>query len=100
MVANVAITQFTSSAVVVFLMQRLKNASWFPWLKAGAAGVSRTVSIVAAALTAIGINYTWSPNPDGTHNLILMNLSLAALATGAWHWLTSSRCRRRCIRRR
>lgn len=87
MVANVAITSFTSSAVVVYVLQKLKSASWFPWLVEGRALVTRAVSIGAAAITAIGINYTWSVNPDGTHNLVLMNLSLATIALGAWHWL-------------
>jgi hypothetical protein len=87
MVANIAITSFTSSAVVVYVLQKLKSASWFPWLQAGRAMLSRAVSIGAAAIAAIGINYTWSVNPDGTHNLVLMNLSLASIALGAWHWL-------------
>lgn len=87
MVANVALTSFTSSAVAVFLIQKLKKASWFPWLQDGRAAISRAVSIGAAAVSALGINYTWAPNPDGTHNLVLMNLSLAAIALGFWHWL-------------
>jgi hypothetical protein len=29
-VSNVVMTQFTSAAVVVFLMQKIKTAKWFP----------------------------------------------------------------------
>lgn len=83
-VSNILATQFTSSAVVVYVMQRLKSASWFPWLQHGSATVSRIVSIVAAAAVAIGINYTWNPQ---TRGLLITIPTLAGFAIGIWHWL-------------
>ena len=83
-VSNIIATQFTSSAVVVYVMQRLKSASWFPWLQHGSATVSRAVSVVAAAAVAIGINYTWNPQ---TRGLLITIPTRWGLAIGIWHWL-------------
>jgi hypothetical protein len=87
MISNIAMTQFTSSAVVVWGMQRLKSAKWFPFLQHGQAWVSRAWSLGAAAIVEIGISYTWNKNPDGTHSLILVIPTLAALGYGLWHWV-------------
>lgn len=83
--ANIVITQFTSSAIVVYIMQKLKSASWFPFLQHGQAAVSRIVSIALAGATAIGINYSWNPS---TRGLLITIPTLAGLALGLWHWLS------------
>lgn len=87
MVANVAVTEFTTSAVVVFLLQKLKAASWFPLLEDGKAWFNRVGSIVLAGVSAIGIGYTWAPNPSGGHLLTIAIPTLPVLGIGAWHWL-------------
>ena len=87
MISNIAMTQFTSSAIVVWGMQKLKTAPWFPLLRHGQASVSRAWSIVSAAIVAIGINYTWNKNLDGSHTLIFVIPTLWVLAVGGWHWL-------------
>jgi hypothetical protein len=83
-VSNIFITQFTSSAVVVWIIQKLKGAKWFPFLKHGEASVSRVWSIGAAAITAIGINYTWNPQ---TRGLLIVIPTMWGLLLGIWHWL-------------
>ncbi len=87
-ISNVAMTQFTSSAVVVYVMQKLKQASWFPLLQAGQANISRAVSIIAAAAVSLGIEWSWTKDAStGTHTLIIMNIGIWTLLHGAWHWL-------------
>ena len=87
-VSNVVMTQFTSSAVVVYLMQKVKTAKWFPLVQQGRATVNRIVSIVAAFLVAVGVSWTWSLDKStGTHTLVITGLSVYALLHGAWHWL-------------
>ena len=85
--ANVALTTFTSSAVVVWAIQKLKAAKWFPLLKKGQAAITRTVSVVAALGTHLGVSYEWTRAADGTHTLVLGGLSAATILVGAWHWL-------------
>ena len=81
--ANIVITQLTSSAIVVYIMQKLKSASWFPFLQHGQAMVSRIVSIALAGVTAIGINYSWNPQ---TRGLLITIPTLTGLVAGLWHW--------------
>lgn len=83
-VSNIVITQFTSSAVVVWVMQKLKNASWFPILQHGSATISRVFSVLAAAVVAIGINYTYNP---ATRGLLITLPTTTGLILGIWHWL-------------
>lgn len=83
-VSNIFVTQFTSSALVVYAIQKLKNASWFPWLQHGSATVSRLFSMAAAAAVAIGINYTWNPQ---TRGLLITVPTISAGLIGLWHWL-------------
>lgn len=87
-ISNVAMTQFTSSAVVVYLMQKVKTATWFPLVQSGKAMLNRAVSLVAAFLVAVGVSWSWSKDPSsGTHTLTIMNLSWWSVVYGGWHWL-------------
>lgn len=87
MVANVAVTEFTTSAVAVFIVQKLKSAKWFPWLQAGKVWASRVASVALAGVGALGVNYTWTPNPDGTHGLLIVVPTTGAIFLALWHWL-------------
>lgn len=86
--ATILGTQLSSAAMVVYMMQRLKNASWFPWLVAGKAKLSRSISIIIAFFVHIGIGYTWDPVLDasGNRHLSLAIPAAGALAVGVWHW--------------
>jgi hypothetical protein len=83
-VSNIVMTQFTSSALVVWGMQKLKNAKWFPVLQHGETKVSRLFSVVMAAFVAVGINYTWNPQ---TRGLLITLPTLMGALLGMWHWL-------------
>ena len=83
-VSNIFVTQLTSSGITVFLMQKLKNAKWFPLLQHGSATMSRIFSAIAAAAVAVGINYTWNPQ---TRGLLITIPTVSALLLGAWHWV-------------
>lgn len=87
-VSNILATQFTSSAVVVYLMQKLKNAKWFPLVQQGRAFINRVVSIGAAFLVAVGVSWSWSlDKSSGTHTLVISGIGLWAVLHGCWHWL-------------
>jgi hypothetical protein len=87
MVANIAVTEFTTSAVAVWLLQKLKTATWFPLVQQGRAWLNRAASIVLAGVGAVGVSYTWAPNPMGGHMLTVAIPTLSVAALGAWHWL-------------
>jgi hypothetical protein len=84
MVQNVALTTFTSSAVVVYLMQRLKRAKWFPLVQEDRAKLNRLFSIGAAAIGAMSVEYVWNPS---TRNLGIHIPTLWVAIVGLWHWL-------------
>jgi len=48
-------TQVTLSAIIVWLLQYLKGASWFPIKAEATTAVLRTLGAVAAMLAAVGI---------------------------------------------
>lgn len=87
--ANIIMTQFTYSAVVVWGMQRLKSASWFPLLQAGQAKLSRSVSVIAAFFGHAGISYVWDPSIDasGMRHLAIAIPTLWGAVLLMWHWL-------------
>lgn len=83
--ASIGLTHFTSAAIVVWLMNKLKAASWFPLVQKDAVYLNRAFSAVVAFFVSIGIHYTWSASADGSHTLVLAIPSLAVLAVGLWH---------------
>lgn len=84
--SNLAISEFTSSAFVVYALRKLQAASWFPWLKHEAERARLAWSAFAAALAAVGISWQWSVNPDGSHNLLIQNLTLMVVLLALWKW--------------
>lgn len=87
MEASVGLTHFTSAAIVVYVMNKLKAASWFPLIQKDAVLMNRAFSAVVAFAVSIGIHYTWTANPDGSHGLMLQIPTLAGLGLGVWHFL-------------
>ena len=50
---------FGTAALVAFVLENLKKASWFPWLTVQSSTLNAVVAVVAAFGTAIGLNYMW-----------------------------------------
>ena len=85
-VANVAVTEFTTSAVAVYVLQKLKTAKWFPLAQHGKAWLNRYASIALAALGAVGVNYTWTTY-SGAQGIFIAWPGWFAITIAAWHWL-------------
>ena len=81
---NLAVSVFTSSALSVYLIQKLKDSKYFPWLTAETAKLNRVASALLAALGAVGLQYQWT---SSTHTLVITNLTLSVIGLGIWHWL-------------
>ena len=87
--ANIVTTQFTSAALVVYALQKLKSARWFPWLRAqGQLWLKRGISIGAALGIHTGITHIWNPGTEpGWHVLVITIPPATIVAVGLWHWL-------------
>jgi hypothetical protein len=85
--ASIGVTHFTSAAIVVWAMNKLKTAKWFPLIQKDRVKLNRAVSVIVAFFISIGIHYTWSAGAEGSHQLVLQIPSLTALALGVWHVL-------------
>lgn len=85
--ASVGLTHFTSAAIVVYAMNKLKSATWFPLIQKDWTAMNRAFSVVVAFAVSIGIHYVWSTQADGSHQLILDIPTWGGLALGIWHWL-------------
>jgi len=84
MIANLAMTELTSSAIVVFAIQKLKAAKWFPWIEAGKKTASRVASVIGATMTAVAVNYSWNPQ---TRVIMIALPTLPIFLLACWHWL-------------
>jgi hypothetical protein len=89
--SNIVVTQFTSAAIFVWAMQKLKAAPWFPWLKReGQLWLKRGASIAAAIGAHTGISHVWAPGPasiPGSHMLVFTIPPAAVIAVTVWHWI-------------
>ena len=74
----------TASAVSVWVIQQLKNSSWFKMLTPSSAVMNRLASAVAAIFTATGIHVAFA---SGT--LTITGLTLGAILGAAIAWFKS-----------
>lgn len=84
-VATVGVSTFGSSALVVYIMQKLKSASWFPLVDQGRVFLNRLVSVFGALCTTIAVSYVWNPS---SRQLLLTIPTLSVMLLGLWHWFT------------
>jgi hypothetical protein len=82
--ASIGVTHFTSAAIVVYVINKLKSASWFPLLQKDWTVATRSFSIFIAFLVSQGIAYAWNPT---SRQLVITLPTLSAFALGVWHWL-------------
>lgn len=53
--------QITSGLIIVWLMEKLKKASWLPWLSQHTDGLNRVMSVFMGSVAAAGIVWTYDP---------------------------------------
>ena len=75
--APVAIVQ----VIVVWLIQKLKQAKWFPWLTQNSATASRLVAYGIAIVSAAGITWQWNAAQG---QLIINGLMWMTIVQGLW----------------
>ncbi|TMI88324.1 MAG: hypothetical protein E6H00_12895 [Bacillati bacterium ANGP1] len=77
-------TQFTASAVIVFLGHVLER--WFPRSATLPTAAKRIGYWLVAAGSAVGVHSAYTAK---TGTLVITGLSAAALVHGLWHWVQS-----------
>lgn len=83
-VASLPVTEFTSGAIFVFVLQQLKR---FPWFNSLATSIYTAASVVWAFVSTIIVSWEWSPHPAGGGTLTLVLPSLSAALMLLWHWI-------------
>ena len=87
--ANIVGTQVSSAIIAVWLMQKLKEAHWFPLLKQMGQNpwIKRGVSMVTALGILTGISHIWNPGTvPGGHQLVINIPPVMVILEGLWHW--------------
>lgn len=83
---SLATDQVVVSFIIVWVLQRLKQASWFPWLTAEKTNALRIIGVIASGLGAVGIGFHFSAD---THELVISGLSLSGILSGGLSWVRS-----------
>jgi len=83
-IQNVAVSTLTSSAIVVFVLQKLKQSKWFPFAQDGSAKLNRACSFIGAALSAAAVSWAWN---GSARTLTIQIPTLLGCVTALWHWL-------------
>lgn len=79
---NELVSQVTSAAIVVYLLQSLKRSQWLPWLTMESARLNHFVAVGAAAVSAVGVHVAYSAD-EGT--LLVTGLTASSLLHSIWH---------------
>lgn len=89
--ANVFLSHFTAAALVVWIIQFLKSAKWFPWLQSeGQTALKRIVSFGGALGAHTGITFAWhslGAGAPGSHQFIITLPAYSVIAAFVWRWL-------------
>jgi len=82
-------TQFSNlliaNAVFTWLIQRLKDSSWFPWVNRETQAINHLMSALAATLLTAGIAATSSWDPE-THTFVLTVAGLTVANVLHFFW--------------
>jgi hypothetical protein len=76
--------QVVVSAIGVWLVQRLKQAPWFPWVRQQSDRAQRAAAVMVALLATAGIHVTFESEAGV---LTVTGLTLANFAHFLWHAL-------------
>lgn len=67
----------------------LKKTALVPFINKNSWWINRSLAIVLATISAVGINYSYSYSPDGVFVLTLRGLTLSGIWSGLLQWLVA-----------
>lgn len=77
------LSQLTSSAVVIYAIELLKNTGWVTWITADTKTLNRWLAVFGSLLAAVGIHYSYDATAGA---LVITGLTTTGLLHGTWHW--------------
>lgn len=83
-VASLPVTEFSSGAILVFILQRLKRIPWFNTLSTSA---YTAASALWALVSTIIVSWEWNPHPAGGGTLTVVLPTLGAALMATWHFI-------------
>jgi hypothetical protein len=75
------------SVAVVYLIQLLKNSSWFPWISQHTDQLNRWISVVAAFATSVGFQFAFTGSAATGGTLIIQVPALTVVLSVLLHSL-------------
>jgi hypothetical protein len=73
--------QLGTSMIVVYILEKLKSASWFPWIQKNGGNLNRIISVLLGTLASAGVIWTFDPTAG---RLVVDGLTIANIATVLW----------------
>jgi len=77
------LSQLTSSAVVIYVIESLKKSAWCPWITMETKTINRWLAVVGSGASAIGVHFAYDGKAGA---LLITGLTVAGIAHGLWHW--------------
>lgn len=71
------------NVLVVWVIQRLKLAEWFPWVTEATPAMTKLVSVLAATFTAAGMAVSWTVE-QGSGTLVISGITGGSIVTFLW----------------
>lgn len=82
-VDNELTTHLVTGGVVVYAIQMLKRANWCTWIDADTTTLNRWIGVLAAAVTALGIHWTFDASAG---QLVITGLTKAGITDAVWEF--------------
>lgn len=81
--SNIVLTTAGSAIGMVYFIEQLKKAKWFPWLNEYTNDLNRLVGVLAAGAVSFGIHYEW----DAATRVLAITVPTATqFAHLTWNW--------------
>ena len=77
--------QVAIAAVLVWVLQMLKRAGWFPWLDANSDTANRIISVIAALVAGAGITFSVMGGIEDGGGVLIKWPALSAMTNGLSH---------------
>jgi hypothetical protein len=83
------LSQLSYSVVAIWVIQKLKECKWLPWINQNSDTVNKVVAVVVSFIAAIGVQWTVQGGLQDGGTITITYPSLATMLALAVKWLQS-----------